>query len=77
MWLCFRTFSLPGVNIRWCRELHVLKREAAKVTGDGDSIIFDASTTALQVARNIDPEKKAIILTSSLGICITLAQPQL
>ncbi|MEN3203731.1 MAG: DeoR/GlpR family DNA-binding transcription regulator [Atribacterota bacterium] len=49
-------------------------REAAKIIEDGDSVIFDASTTALQVARNIDPAKRVTILTSSLDICVSLAR---
>lgn len=49
-------------------------KEAAKLVEDGDSIIFDASTTVLQVARNIDPTKRVTILTTSLDICISLAR---
>jgi len=37
-------------------------------------VVFDASTTALQVARNISPGLQITILTSSLDICISLAQ---
>jgi len=37
-------------------------------------VIFDASTTALQVARNIDPARRVTILTSSLDICVSLAR---
>lgn len=49
-------------------------KAAAAIVEDGDSVIFDASTTALQVARNIDPEKRVTILTSSLDICVSLAR---
>jgi DeoR/GlpR family transcriptional regulator of sugar metabolism len=49
-------------------------KEAAKIIEDGDSVIFDASTTALQVARNIDPTRRVTILTSSLDICVSLAR---
>ncbi len=48
-------------------------REAAKLVEDGESLIFDASTTALSVARAIDPAKRITVLTSSLDICISLA----
>jgi DeoR/GlpR family transcriptional regulator of sugar metabolism len=63
--------SLREVTNREIKE--AIGREAAKIIEDGDSVIFDASTTALQVARNMDPDKKVTILTSSLDICISLA----
>lgn len=47
--------------------------DAAKLIEDGESLIFDASTTALSVARAIDPTKRITLLTSSLDICIGLA----
>ncbi len=65
-------FSLREVTNREVKEL--IGREAAKMVEDGDSLIFDASTTALQVARHIDPAKRVTILTTSLDICISLAR---
>ncbi|MGQ9474079.1 MAG: DeoR/GlpR family DNA-binding transcription regulator [Candidatus Caldatribacteriaceae bacterium] len=49
-------------------------KAAAAIVEDGDSVILDASTTALQVALNIDPEKRVTILTSSLDIYISLVR---
>ena len=64
-------FTLREMTNREIKE--AIGREAAKLIEDGDSVIFDASTTALQVARNINSELHVTILTSSLDICINLA----
>ncbi|WP_369018609.1 DeoR/GlpR family DNA-binding transcription regulator [Thermatribacter velox] len=64
-------FSLREISNRKVKEL--IGREAVKLIEEGDSIIFDASTTSLQVARSIDPAKRVTILTTSLDICISLA----
>ena len=64
-------FSLREISNRKTKEL--IGKEAVKLIEEGDSIIFDASTTALQVARNMDPAKHVTILTTSLDICISLA----
>ncbi|MEN3188052.1 MAG: DeoR/GlpR family DNA-binding transcription regulator, partial [Atribacterota bacterium] len=67
-------FSLRGVTNRDIKE--AIGKEGAKLIEDGDCLIFDASTTALQVARNIDPTIRVTILTTSLDICISLARNQ-
>lgn len=64
-------FSLREITNQEIKE--AIGKEASKLIEDGDSLIFDASTTALQVARNIDPAKRVTILTTSLDICISLA----
>ncbi|MGQ9746921.1 MAG: DeoR/GlpR family DNA-binding transcription regulator [Candidatus Caldatribacteriaceae bacterium] len=64
-------FSLREITNREIKD--AIGKEASKLIEDGDSLIFDASTTALQVARNIDPAKRVTILTTSLDICISLA----
>lgn len=64
-------FSLREITNREIKE--AIGKEGAKLIEDGDSLIFDASTTALQVARNIDPANRVTILTTSLDICISLA----
>jgi len=64
-------FSLREITNRETKE--AIGKEGARLIEDGDSLIFDASTTALQVARNIDPAKRVTILTTSLDICISLA----
>ena len=65
-------FTLREITNRETKEL--IGKKAAKLIEDGDSVVFDASTTALQVARNISPGLQITILTSSLDICINLAQ---
>ena len=64
-------FSLREITNREVKE--AIGKEGARLIEDGDSLIFDASTTALQVACNIDPAKRVTILTTSLDICISLA----
>ncbi|MGC8777741.1 MAG: DeoR/GlpR family DNA-binding transcription regulator [Candidatus Caldatribacteriaceae bacterium] len=64
-------FSLREITNPEIKE--AIGKEGAKLIEDGDSLIFDASTTALQVARNIDPANRVTILTTSLDICISLA----
>jgi DeoR/GlpR family transcriptional regulator of sugar metabolism len=46
---------------------------AAALIGDGEAIVIDASTTALQVARHIGPRHELTVLTNSLMVAYELA----
>jgi DeoR/GlpR family transcriptional regulator of sugar metabolism len=46
---------------------------AAELIGDGEAIMLDASTTALQVARHIGPRQELTVVTNSLIVAYELA----
>jgi DeoR/GlpR family transcriptional regulator of sugar metabolism len=46
---------------------------AAELIGDGEAIVLDASTTALQVARHIGPRQELTVITNSLIVAYELA----
>jgi DeoR/GlpR family transcriptional regulator of sugar metabolism len=46
---------------------------AAGLIGDGEAIVLDASTTALQVARHIGPRQELTVITNSLIVAYELA----
>jgi DeoR/GlpR family transcriptional regulator of sugar metabolism len=59
-------------------QLHRAEKEAigamaAELVGDGEAIMLDASTTALQVARHIGPRQELTVITNSLIVAYELA----
>lgn len=48
-----------------------IAREAVKLVEEGDTILIDASTTALQMARLL-PDMTLTVLTNSMQVCIEL-----
>ena len=46
---------------------------AAALIGDGEAVVLDASTTALQVARHIGPRHELTVVTNSLMVGYELA----
>lgn len=51
-------------------------REAAKLVNDGDTVILDASTSSLFVARHIKNKKGLTVITNALKIALELAECQ-
>ena len=45
---------------------------AAELIGDGEAIVLDASTTALQVSRHIGPRQELTVITNSLVVAYEL-----
>jgi DeoR family transcriptional regulator of aga operon/DeoR family fructose operon transcriptional repressor len=47
--------------------------DAAELIGDGEAIVIDASTTALQVAKHIGQRRELTVITNSLVVAYDLA----
>src|SRR4029079_5456024 len=45
---------------------HAIGKNAASLVHDGDSIFLDASTTALEVARQVSDRRELTVITNSL-----------
>jgi DeoR/GlpR family transcriptional regulator of sugar metabolism len=63
------------------KELHATAKErigmaAADIIQDGDSIVMDASTTALQVARHLKDRHELTVVTNGLFIAMELVDAQ-
>ena len=59
-------------EIRSAAEKMAIAREALKLLEEGDTILIDASTTALQVARLL-PDISLTVLTNAMPVCVELA----
>lgn len=55
------------------KEKEAIGKVAAKLVEDKDSLMVDASTTALQVVKNIEPNKQISVITPSLAVVMELA----
>src|ERR1700687_3405 len=59
-------------------EKALIGAEAASLVNDGDSIALDASTTALQIARNLKARRELTVVTNGIRIASELAsQPSI
>jgi len=63
--------SFAEREIRSASEKMAIGREAVKLIGDGDTILLDASTTALQLARLL-PDMNLTVLTNAMQVCVEL-----
>ena len=52
---------------------HAIGKYAASLVGDGDSIFLDASTTALELARQVSDRRELTVITNSLRSAQELA----
>jgi DeoR/GlpR family transcriptional regulator of sugar metabolism len=66
-------FDLPfgEGEISFAAEKAAIAREAVKLIEEGDTILIDASTTALQMARMV-PDMPLTVLTNSMQVCVEL-----
>ncbi len=51
-------------------------KRAAKLIGDGDTIIIDSGTTTMEMTKNISPECHITVITNALNIANQLAHSQ-
>lgn len=58
-------------EIRSAVEKMSIAREALKLIEDGDTILIDASTTALQLARLL-PDMNLTVVTNAMQVCVEL-----
>jgi len=56
------------------KEKEAIGRTGAKLIKDKDNLMFDASTTALQVIKNIRTKKGITVVTSSLAVALELTR---
>ncbi len=59
---------LEEKGLRYQEQKARIGKAAAELVNDGDSLILDAGTTVLQVARHLRGKKNLTILTSSISV---------
>jgi len=64
--------SFKAREIEHKEEKKVIGKVAAGLIEDGDALMFDASTTALEVAKQIKVKRRLTVVTSSLAIVMEL-----
>ncbi len=62
-----------SLNIEAKRAIGV---KASELVQDGDTILLDAGSTTLELARNLDKKKKLCVMTNSLDIALELMQKE-
>lgn len=68
--------STPTYDVRKIQNNSARKaiaQEAAKLIGNGQTILFDSGTTALEIAQNIDPDLVATVITVSPPVLMALS----
>ncbi len=64
--------SFKAREIEHKEEKKTIGKVAARLIEDGDALMFDASTTALEVVRQIGAKKGLTVITSSLAVVLQL-----
>ena len=64
--------SFKAREIERKEEKKAIGKVAAGLIEDGDALMFDASTTALEVAKEIKAKKRLTVITSSLAVVLEL-----
>lgn len=64
--------SFKAREIEHKEEKKAIGKVAAALIENGDALMFDASTTALEVAKEIEVKKRLTVITSSLAVVLEL-----
>jgi len=64
--------SFKAREIEHKEEKKVIGKVAAGLIEDGDALMFDASTTALEVAKQIGIKKRLTVITNALAVVLQL-----
>lgn len=67
----------PSIEERLIKNMDekmAIGRKAAEFIEDGDVIALDASTTALEISKNIKARKKLTVITNNISIAIELSE---
>jgi len=57
---------------RFAEEKRRIGEKAAQLVEDGDSLILDAGTTVIQVARNLNNKRNLIVMTPAVNIALEI-----
>jgi len=68
----FDDLSISHKQTMHAREKQLIGRKAASMINDGETIILDSGTTAMQIAKNLDQNKNLTIITNAMDIAMVL-----